>query len=237
VKLGRGRRPAWGKIALIALVTLALAAAWRYTPLAEVLTAERISSWSRSVQGRKWAPAVLMLAYTPAAFLMFPRPLLTLASVITFGPWLGIGYSTAGILVAALITYYAGRAMSYEKVRRLAGDKLDPASGVLRRHGVLATFALNMVPVPPFAVQGMIAGAIRVKVWQYALGTLLSIAPAAVAWFIFGDQLTTALEDPSKATWWLLAGVLVALTLLIYFVRRWLSKQIAGVTPRRPSVP
>jgi uncharacterized membrane protein YdjX (TVP38/TMEM64 family) len=223
----RPRRPAWGTIAVLALVTVALALAWRYTPLADVLTAERISNWSRSVQGRKWAPVVLVLAYTPAAFLLFPRPLLTLASIITFGPWLGIGYSVAGVLAAALVTYYAGRRMDYERVRRLAGDKLDPASRVLRRHGVLAIFALNMVPVPPFAVQGMIAGAIKIKVWQYALGTLLSLAPTAVAWMIFGDQLRSALEDPAKASWWLLGLVLVLLAALIYFVRRWLARQIA----------
>src|SRR5688572_33217112 len=47
----RPRRPAWGTIAVLALVTVALALAWRYTPLADVLTAERISNWSRSVQG------------------------------------------------------------------------------------------------------------------------------------------------------------------------------------------
>ena len=44
------QRPAWGKIAAAALVLAALAAVWRFTPLAEYVTAERISGWARVVR-------------------------------------------------------------------------------------------------------------------------------------------------------------------------------------------
>ena len=33
-----------------------------------------------------WAPWLLMASYTPACLVMFPRPLITLAAVIAFGP-------------------------------------------------------------------------------------------------------------------------------------------------------
>jgi uncharacterized membrane protein YdjX (TVP38/TMEM64 family) len=224
----RPRRPDWRKLGLLILAAAALAAAWRYTPLKEFLAPESITKWARAVRELWWAPLALVLAYTPAAVLMIPRPVLTLFAVIAFGVWLGLAYAAAGIMAAALATYYAGRVMPEQKMRRLAGAALDPAVKVLRKHAVLAMFVLNQVPVPPFAVQGLIAGGIRVNVWHYALGSLLGIAPALVAWTVFGDQLTRALEDPSKISWWLVVLAVVVLAVLTYFVRRWFTAQTAA---------
>ena len=92
---------------------------------------------------------------------------------------------------------------------------------VLRRHGVLAIFALNQVPVPPFAVQGLIAGGIRVNVWHYALGSLLGLAPTLAAWTVFGNQIARALEEPSSISGWAIAAVIAVLAAITYFVRRW----------------
>lgn len=224
----RRLRPAWRKLGLLALAAAALAAAWRYTPFKEFLAPENITTWARAVREVWWAPVALVLAYTPAAVLMIPRPVLTLFAVIAFGIWLGLAYAAAGIMAAALATYYAGRVMPERKMRRLAGAALDPAVNVLRKHGVLAMFVLNQVPVPPFAVQGVIAGGIRVNVWHYALGSLLGLAPALVAWTVFADQVARALEDPSKISLWLIALVIVALAALTYFVRRWFATQGAA---------
>jgi phospholipase D1/2 len=220
-----GRGPAWGKIATSALVFAGLAAAWHYTPLAELVTAERIIGWARAVREVKWAPIAVMLAYTPAAFLMFPRPLLTLLTVIAFGPWLGFAYGMAGILLAALATYYAGRLLRRDTVKRVAGERLDHVSKVLRRHDLAAMLAMRIVPAAPFAVEGIIAGAIRIKLWPYMLGTFLGMLPGVLATSVFGNELSAALEDPSKINWWLVGAVVMAFIALTYFVRRWFARQ------------
>ena len=76
--------PAWGKIALIAAVVFGLTLVWRYTPLADVITAQRVIDWARSVGDVWWAPIVVIAAYSPAAFTMFPRPLITLFTSVPF---------------------------------------------------------------------------------------------------------------------------------------------------------
>jgi uncharacterized membrane protein YdjX (TVP38/TMEM64 family) len=116
------RKPAWGKIALIALVVALLAAAWRWTPLADYVTAERFVGWTRAVRNTWWAPIVLILSYVPAAFVLLPRPIVTLVIVMTYGVLLGIVYATTGVLLAALVTCYAGRVLPRGTLRRLAGD-------------------------------------------------------------------------------------------------------------------
>ena len=217
--------PAWGKIAAIALLFAGLAAAWRYTPLSAFVTAERIIEWAQGFGNVPWAPFVVMLAYTPACFVMFPRPLITLFAVIAFGPVVGFGYSIIGILGAALATYFAGRALPSDSVRRLTGDKLHEMSEVLRRRGLLAVFAMRIVPVAPFVVEGIVCGAVRIKLWHFSLGTVLGMAPGTLTTSVFGDQIQTALADPSRINYWLIAGVVVLFAVLIYFVRRWFVKE------------
>jgi uncharacterized membrane protein YdjX (TVP38/TMEM64 family) len=97
------------------------------------------------------------------------------------------------VLLAALATYYAGRTLPRKTVRRLAGDALEPAGKLLREHGVLAVFGSNMLPTPPFVVQNMIAGAVRIPLWKFVLGTFLALVPGMLAWTVFGDQIGTAL--------------------------------------------
>ncbi|MGH8739308.1 MAG: TVP38/TMEM64 family protein [Burkholderiales bacterium] len=224
----RRRGPAWGKLLAAALLIAALAAAWRYTPLSEYITAERVTGWARAMRGSSWAPVAVMLAYTPAAFVMFPRPLITLFTVIAFGPWLGFAYSMTGIIAAALATYYAGRVLRPGTVKRLAGDKLDDVTKALRRHGLLAMLAVRVVPAAPFVVEGIIAGAVRIKIWDYTFGTFLGMLPGVLATTVFGNEIAAALEDPSRINYWLVGAVVVAMIGLSWFVRRWFKNQGPG---------
>jgi uncharacterized membrane protein YdjX (TVP38/TMEM64 family) len=217
--------PAWGKIALIAVLVTALAAVWRYTPLSQYLTPERVFDWASAIGQRPWAPIAVMLAYTPAAFIMFPRPLITLFAVIAFGPYLGFVYSMSGILLSALATYYAGVALPRDTVRHLAGEKLNRMSEVLRRRGLLAAFAVRIVPAAPFAIEGMVAGAIRMKVRDYTLGTFLGMLPGTLTTTVFGNQIQTALEDPSRINYWLVGVVVLFFVVLTLVVRRWFIRE------------
>lgn len=219
------RKPAWSKIAAIVIGCAALAAAWRYTPLSELVTAERIVAWARAVRGTLWAPFVVVFVYTPAAFVLFPRPLLTLLTVIAFGPWLGFAYGMAGILLSAAATYYAGRVMRPSTVERLAGEKGEALRKTLRRHGLAAVTAIRIVPAAPFVLEGMLAGAMRVKLWHYMVGTLIGMTPGVLATSVFGGEIARALEDPSTINWWLIGAVLAVFALLMIFVRRWFARR------------
>jgi uncharacterized membrane protein YdjX (TVP38/TMEM64 family) len=202
-----------------------LAAAWRYTALAELLTAQRLGEWARLARQSRWAPVVLILAYIPAAFVLFPRPLLTLVAVLAFGPLLGFAYGMLGVLAAAVATYYVGRGLRYQTVRRVLGERLDDAKQIFRGQTVLAVFAVNMVPVPPFGVQGIMAGAMRLKLWQYALGTLLAVLPGALLAMTFGHQVSAALDDPAKLSYGLVAAAVLLFAAFVYLGRRWASRR------------
>lgn len=212
----------WLKIAGIVALIAALTAAWRFTPLADWIAAERIAGWARAFADEPWAPFAVIAAFVPAAVIMFPRPLITLFAVVAFGPWLGFSYSMVGILLSALLTYVAGMRFDRSTVRRLSGPKLDRIIHVLRERGIVAMTALRLVPLAPFAIEGVIAGAIRIKIVDFLLGTAFGMLPGVLAATVFGDQLEAALRDPSEVNVWLIVAVVVALIVASLGVRRWL---------------
>ena len=222
--------PAWGSFALAAIVLVGLALAWRFTPLADVVTATNVTAWAREVGDRWWAPLAIVAAPTLASLIMFPRALITLAAVLVFGVWLGFVYAMTGIMVAALVTFFAGRLVRRDTVRRLAGRKLDRLSLALRERGLLAMTAVRLVPLAPFPVVGLVAGAIRVKLWHYTLGTFLGNLPGVLAATVFADQIAAALDDSARINWWVVGAAIAVLVAGTVAVRRWLGS--AGIAPR-----
>ena len=70
------RNPLFRITAGLVLVSIVLTAAWRWTPLNEYITTERVVEWVEGFSRYWWAPFALAIAYTPASVVMFPRPLL-----------------------------------------------------------------------------------------------------------------------------------------------------------------
>jgi phosphatidylserine/phosphatidylglycerophosphate/cardiolipin synthase-like enzyme/uncharacterized membrane protein YdjX (TVP38/TMEM64 family) len=217
------RRNLWTRLATAALLLVALAALWRFTPLAGLVTADRIADWADRFAHNPWAAVIVVSAYTPAAGTLFPRPLITLFGVIAFGPWLGFTYAMCGILLAALLSYLVGLRLDRGTVRRLTGPKLNHMIEQLRQRGLVAMTALRLVPLAPFVVEGVVAGAIRMSLRDFMLGTAIGILPGTLAATVFGHQLEAALRDPRRINVWLIALVVVVFVLATLAVRRWLS--------------
>jgi phospholipase D1/2 len=192
-----------------------------------------VTHWAREFAGTVWTPLIVLAAYTPAAMVMFPRPLITLFAVVAFGPWLGFGYAMSGILIAAFVTYVIGMRMDRGTVRRLAGPKLNRIIAVLRRRGIVALTALRLVPLAPFAIVGVVAGAIRVKLLDFMLATALGVLPGTLAAAVFGDQFEVALRDPGEVNLWLVAAVAMALGIATFLVRRWWKRFLRSREPTK----
>ena len=214
----------WRRALAVGAFLLAIAAVWRYTPLSELASAEAVAQMASEFGRRWWAFPLLILAYTPAAIVVFPRALLTVAAVLAFGPWLGFLCAVVGNLLAAFLTYMAGRLFRRDTVRAIAGTRLNSLSRALRRRGLLAITAIRLVPVAPFAVENVVAGAIHIPLREYLLGTFFGMLPGELASTVFGQQLQLALLDSSHINYWWVASVVLVLALGAFAVRRFLMR-------------
>jgi phospholipase D1/2 len=221
----RSARPAWMMPVAALLLAGVLTALWHFTPLAQWANAEHIIAWAQDFSYVQGAPILIVLAYTPASIIMFPRPLLTLLAVAAFGAWYGFLYAFTGILLAAAATYAVGTRLNRQGVRRIARGRLNRLSQVMRRRGLLAMTAVRLVPLAPFAVVNMVAGAIRIRPWHFIVGTAIGILPGTLVATIFGDQLFAGLRDPRSIDPLSILAIVALAALLsaaTWMVRRWL---------------
>jgi uncharacterized membrane protein YdjX (TVP38/TMEM64 family) len=171
-----------------------------------------------------WAPLLLVLAYTPASFVMFPRPLITMAAVVTVGPWEGLGYAMTGVLLAAVVGYALGRNINRNRVRRIAGARLNRIAAVMHHRGIVAVALVRFVPIAPYLVVNVVMGAMRVKFSHYIIGTFLGMLPGGLAATVLSDQVARALRDPAHINGWLIAAAVCGFAALAWFGHRMLDR-------------
>jgi phospholipase D1/2 len=205
-------------------LTLVLTAIWKFTPLSEVVTIERSVEWVEAFSTSWWAPIAILLAFTPASFVMFPRQIITIAAAVAFGPIKGWLLSVAGVVLAAVVGWLVGRQMNEARVRRWAGKGFEPTAKLLRKRGLVAIMALRVLPVAPFTVESIVAGALRIKWSDLALGTLFGMAPGMLGTSFIGDQVGAAMSTGRQFNVWIVVAAAVWTIAVGIFAKYWFGK-------------
>lgn len=205
-----------------------LALAWRYTPLREVITLDNVVAFVRSSSGKWWAPLALALAYTPASVVMFPRPLLTLAAAIAFGPWQGLAIAMSGIVVNTLVGYSLGRTMDEKRVRRWGGPKFARVGKMLKKEGLVAVATVGLLPVAPFSVETLAFGALRLKLRHVIPGVLIAMTPGTLATTMLGNQVAAIFSEDRTLNLWIVVAVVAAMAGLAWYTHRWWQRMEAA---------
>jgi uncharacterized membrane protein YdjX (TVP38/TMEM64 family) len=212
----------------VLLLLIGLAAAWQWTPLRYFIEPGRVTEWTRPFGTHPAAPAIVTAAYTLGTLVMFPRPILTLASVIVFGPFLTFICALSGLLLSALLSFWAGFRIGSEKLGLLAGLYLTRIGHRLRRKGIWAVVCLRLVPLAPFTVINLLAGAVRIRPAHFFVGTLIGLLPGMVTTIVFGDRLLAAWRRPNETNILLLITVSIAAAIAIALLWRKTPEKLAS---------
>jgi uncharacterized membrane protein YdjX (TVP38/TMEM64 family) len=178
--LPHARRRFWFGTALV-LFLLVLAAAWRWTPLGDVLEPGKLAAAVTSTLRGPWAPVLLMLGFVFGTLVAVPVTLLILVTALVHGAAAGAAYALAGSTLAAATTYGLGSYLGRPTVERLSGGSLHRLSERLARRGILTIITVRVVPVAPFTVVNLFAGASHIRFRDYLIGTVVGMLPGVAA--------------------------------------------------------
>jgi uncharacterized membrane protein YdjX (TVP38/TMEM64 family) len=206
------------------LLTLVLAALWKFTPLKQAVDPAGAVDWVEDFSGQWWAPIAIMLAFTPASFVMFPRQVIGIAAAIAFGPVKGWLLSVSGVVIAALVGWALGRQLNERRVRRWAGESFAPTAKLLRKRGLVAVMAVRALPVAPFTVESIVAGALRIKWTDLALGTVFGMAPGMLGTSFIGDQLGAAMSTGRQFNIWIVVAAAVWTCAVAIGAKWWMGR-------------
>lgn len=187
----------WAVVAVlgIAALTIALIAAWHWTPLHEVAEPRLIARKIQAV-GDAWMPLIVGVAYVVGSLLMFPNTVLSLGVILAAGPVEGAAYAYGGSLLAAIVGYAVGR-RGGRRIERFRFRGFSRLSRQLRRGGFSQVLALRLLPIAPFTATNILSGAARVPLLPYAAATLVGISPYILTFALFGRQARRLFSDPT----------------------------------------
>jgi uncharacterized membrane protein YdjX (TVP38/TMEM64 family) len=179
------------------LVVIAITLLWSFTPISEYATHERVQSILAPVTESHWAALWVVGIYVAGGLAAFPVLALILATAATFGPWLGFAYALLGVVASALVTFFVGAGLGRNAMQSLLGSRWDQVRKAIDRRGILALAAVRLVPVAPFTLVNLAAGACAISVFDYIAATLIGMLPGLVAISALGHRITALLTDLS----------------------------------------
>lgn len=195
--------------AIVLLLLFAAAAAWKWTPLADLIDVKRLSGWAAALHHNPARHLYLLGAYIVGSLLLVPITALILVTAIIFGPVMGSLYSIIGSLAGAAVTYAIGYLLGVDFVRKIAGRKWRRLEQKIGQTGIVAVATLRLLPVAPFTVVNVVSGAFKVPLRDYILGSVLGLAPGVVITNLFAHQFASAIRDPGIGAFVILASLLV----------------------------
>jgi phospholipase D1/2 len=207
-----------------ATVVAALVAAWFLTPLGSWFDPEKLQTLFAPLASSAWGPLIVGATFVAGGLLLVPVTILIVATTAAFGAWLGALYAMFGALLSAAAGYGVGLALGRQRVRRLFGSRLSKLGNRLSRHGVLVVTAVRLLPLAPYSIVNLAAGAAQIRLRDFLIGTGLGMLPGIAGAALFAEQLMRTVRRPEPGNVLMLIVVLVAL----FFAGRWIERRLTG---------
>jgi uncharacterized membrane protein YdjX (TVP38/TMEM64 family) len=213
--LGNLRRV--GQVLVLAVLLAGIGMAWRWRGSLDPLAlAGLISSYPA-------APLVFLALHVVASLTFVPRSLLGFAAGMVFGVWWGLIWAALGSVVGALAGFLVARYVHAGLFERARWTRFTALLERAERGGWRAVMLIRLVPVIPHSLSNYALGLTRLRLGDYALGSLLGQLPLTVAAVELGAAGERAMRG--AADWMLPTAIgfaALVLTILIpALVRRW----------------
>jgi uncharacterized membrane protein YdjX (TVP38/TMEM64 family) len=209
-------------LALVLAALVALALAWSWSPLKQWLDVDAIVMLLQRL-GQTYGPVAAAVAFGAALTLAVPLSFLTVVILVALGPMVGVACAMAGALLGAAASYGLGHLLGREVMHQLGGARMNAVSERLARRGVLAVAAVRLVPIAPFAVVNMVAGATHIRLRDLLLGTALGMLPGTLGMVIFLDPIIATLRQPNQTSVVILLLIVALISVGLWGLRRWLK--------------
>jgi uncharacterized membrane protein YdjX (TVP38/TMEM64 family)/phosphatidylserine/phosphatidylglycerophosphate/cardiolipin synthase-like enzyme len=206
-------------------IVTAVALAWSLTPLKDLSNLDEALALAERWSDAPLAPLYAVAVYVVAGLAFVPVTLMVTVTGLVFGPVKGFAVALVASMVAAAVTFAIGSLLGRDLVRRLSGPLINRISERLSRRGVFTVALLRMVPVAPFTLINLAAGAIRIRLSDFLAGTVVGMAPGMAALTVFGDRIEALLRTPTPGRIALLLLALALVVAVAYGTDRWAARR------------
>lgn len=218
-------RGGWLILGFYLLVVSALVFVWLdpvYRPLIEP---DNLSKQGQALLAMPFGVLQVLAVYVLAVVIGLPTSVMVTVGVLIFGPWPGMPFAWLGMVAGSTLIYAVGRYSASSFIaRRMQKGHMSSMSQLFEKRGFMAVLLLRLLPVAPFIMVGLAAGAFRIRFTHFVLGTAIGLLPLTIAVGLFWDRLRTAVQQPSWASWLVLILLLIGFAWGIRWLKRHFTK-------------
>lgn len=138
--------------------------------------------------------AIYVILYTIRPLILFPATLLTVASGLIFGPWLGILFTIIGENASANLAFSVSRWFGKDWVRKHEHGTILKWEEKLRENGLMTVLMMRLIYLP-FDAVNYGCGLTSVRHIDFFIGTFLGIIPALVSFVLLGGTVASGVES------------------------------------------
>jgi phospholipase D1/2 len=227
-------RSRWAAAVIALLLCIAAVGAWRYTPLSRYASpanlAQHVSTFSKST----WAPLIVIALYVLGGLVLFPLTIMIAATALLFPAWLAFVYALTGATVSAVVLYASGRFLLSRALNRSFAELMSRVSGALDARGIIAIAILRTLPLAPYTLVNLAAGALRIRLRDYVIGTALGLLPGITVLTLFGAKLKATLQHPDARNVAALVALLIAWIGLSLLLQHWSTRRQQRTHTHKP---
>ena len=203
-----------------------LALAWQTTSLRDLADIGYVASVISRHSQSALAPLFAVMVFVLGGLVVFPVVVLIAATAAALGPWIGAFSATAGVLLSSLVLFMIGRFLGHKRLQSLLGARALRVQRRIVGKGVVAVAMIRMVPVAPFSLVNVLAGASQLRLTDFLIGTVIGMAPGIITMAALGAQIA---DFARNASWsnaiplGLTILLWIAVCLAVQFVVTWWS--------------
>lgn len=176
----------------LSLFLLALILWWR-SQLNLIEIPQLLEQWLSDV-GLFKAALIYIVIYVVRPLILFPATLLTVASGLIFGPWLGTLFTVIGENASANLGFALARWFGRKMVESHSTLRVSRWDERLKQNGLVAVMTMRLIMLP-FDAVNFGCGLTAIRPRDYAVGTFIGILPSLIGFVLLGGIAASGVQS------------------------------------------
>lgn len=140
------------------------------------------------------AALIYIVIYSVRPLILFPATLLTVASGLIFGPWLGTLFTIVGENASANLGFSLARWFGRNAVEKHLSGEVSRWDDKLKQNGVVAVLTMRLIMLP-FDAVNFGCGLTAIRHRDYAVGTFIGILPSLIGFVLLGGIASSDVQN------------------------------------------
>lgn len=164
----------------------------------------------RELAAHPIAPWIAVPVFVAGSLVITPVTAMIALCGLLFDPWPAVLAATTGTLASTAVNHWVGVRFGNVISARIPGRVSERIRRIAAASDMWSLAGLRLIPVAPFSIVNVVAGATGVNLRDFLLGTLIGMGPGIVLICLSVDRARAALQGESVFEPWTVAAIAAA---------------------------